>query len=82
MTITKVLLSMILCCIVIVHCFQSNELFMFAGNDVVKSSLSVWPVQVRKKKRQEGRKEGRKAGRKKSHKKCIFHVCVERLLAG
>ena len=24
----------------------------------------------------------KKGGRKKSHKKCIFHVCVERLLAG
>jgi len=35
--------------------------------------LRVWSVQVRKKK---GRKEGR------SHKKCIFHVCVERPLAG
>jgi len=41
----------------------------------VTLSLSVWPMQVRKKK-------GRKAGRKKSHKKCIFHVCVEWLLAG
>jgi len=28
------------------------------------------------------RKKDRKAGRKKSHKKCIFHVSVERLLAG
>jgi len=41
----------------------------------VKLSLSVWPVQVRKK--QNGRKEGRKT----SHKKCIFHVCMEQLLA-
>ena len=43
----------------------------------VKLSLSVWSVQVRKKKR-----KGSKEGRKKSHKKCIFHVCVERPLAG
>jgi len=28
------------------------------------------------------RKKGRKEGRKKSHRKCIFHVCVERPLAG
>ena len=28
------------------------------------------------------KKGGRKEGRKKSHKKCIFHVCVERPLAG
>jgi len=27
-------------------------------------------------------KKGSKEGRKKSHKKCIFHVCVERPLAG
>jgi len=42
----------------------------------VKLSLSVWPVQVRKKKRQAGRQE-----ELRSHKKCIFHVCVERSLA-
>jgi len=68
----------------------SNERKTLAGSALpfaklrllwVKLSLSVWPVQVRKKRRQEGRKAGRKAGRKKRHKKCLFHICVERPLA-
>ena len=61
-------------------CWEGTSLRQTASFEplCVKLSLSVWPVQVRKKNREEGRKEGRK----KSHKKCIFHVCVERPLAG
>ena len=58
-------------------CWEGTSLRQTASFEplCVKLSLSVWSVQVRKKK-------GRKEGRKKSHKKCIFHVCVERPLAG
>jgi len=62
-------------------CWEGTSLRQTASFEpfCVKLSLSVWPVQVRKKQK---RQWSRKAGRKKSHKKCIFHVCVERLLAG
>jgi len=54
-------------------CWEGTSLCQTASFEplCVKLSLSVWPVQMRKKK-----------GTKKSHKKCIFHVCVERPLAG
>jgi len=55
-------------------CWEGTYLRQMASFEPlsVKLSLSVWPVQVRKKK-----------SRKKRHnwKKCIFHVCLERPLA-
>jgi len=64
----------------------SNEIKTLAGRALSCGKLRLlslcarnylypfWPVQERKKKRQEGRK--------KSHKKCIFRVRVEQSLVG
>jgi len=63
------------------HLLTPNCVFLDLVCEII--SISVWPVQVRKKEgrkagRQEGRLAGRQEGRKKSHKKSIFHVCLER----
>jgi len=61
-------------------CWEGTSLRQTASFEplCVKLSLSVW-IETKEKKEKE-KKAVKQEGR--SHKKCIFHVCVERPLAG
>jgi len=56
-------------------CLEGTSLCQTASFEplCVILSFSVWPVQMRKKKKQ----WSRKAKSKKSYKRCIFHACVK-----
>ena len=56
------------------HFLTPNCVFWAIVREIISIRLACAGAQEKK--------AGRKEGRKKSHKKCIFHVCVERPLAG